>query len=115
MGLFGGENTRKHVSHAYEYLYEGEELVQTYGMLLDFVALTTRRILFVDKAVFSKKTAVISIPYSRVESIALERGDFWSRTSKVEIQTRGKTYLLEFCKEADVMGFYQTLAYYICH
>ncbi|SEN12335.1 PH domain-containing protein [Lihuaxuella thermophila] len=115
MSLFGGANTRKHVSQACEYLYEGEELIQTYGMLLDFVALTTRRILFVDSAVFSRKTAVISIPYSRVESIALEKGDFWSRTNKVEIQTKAKTYCLEFRKEADVIGFYQTLSYYICH
>jgi hypothetical protein len=115
MGLFGGENTSKHVSLAYEYLYEGEELVQTYGMLLDFVALTTRRILFVDKSVFGKKTAVVSIPYFRVESIGLEKGEFWSRTNKVEIQTKAKTYLLEFRKEADVIGFYQALAYHICH
>jgi hypothetical protein len=115
VGIFsGGDNDRGHMNQVAEFLFEGEEVLQTYGLLLDFVALTNKRILFVDKTAMSRRTAVISIPYSKVEAISIEKGKLWSLSNRVEIQTKGRTYELEFLKGADVMGFYRTLARMIC-
>lgn len=67
MALFKTDNKDNHTKQVQEFLYEGEELEQTYGLMIDFIALTSTRIIFVDKTFLSKNSAVISIPYSKIE------------------------------------------------
>jgi len=114
MGFLTGENTKRDLHAVAGLLYQGEFLIQTVGTALDFVALTNERIIFVDRTVFGKKKAIISIPYSKIDAITWEKGSFWSGMSRLEIVTRAKTYELSFRKETNVQGFYQLLAHGIC-
>ncbi|MBU8907653.1 PH domain-containing protein [Desertibacillus haloalkaliphilus] len=108
------DNQEKHIDQIQEYLIPGEQLEQTYGLVIDFVALTDKRILFVDKSFVSKATAVVTIPYSKIEEIAIQKSGTLSFTNKVEITTKGGSHELSFVKGADVFGFYKKLTSKIC-
>lgn len=94
------------------FLIEGESIGQIYRLQLDFAALTSLRLIFVDKNLGSNKTEVTSIPYSKIEAISIEQGKALS--DEVEIATKHKAYKLKFYKGTDVLGFYNTLAKHIC-
>ncbi|MGZ7442981.1 PH domain-containing protein [Paenibacillus sp. TH7-28] len=49
MALFkSGENREKHIQQLQEFLFEGEQIERTYGLSSDFVALTNKRLIYVD-------------------------------------------------------------------
>ncbi|TMW71073.1 PH domain-containing protein [Alteribacter natronophilus] len=116
MGFFSkGDNRQKHQDQAREFLFEGEELEDTYGLLVDFVAFTSHRILFVDRSILSKsKSVVVSIPYGKIEEIAIEKTGMFSFSNNIEVSTKKETHVLNFMKDTDVMGFYRKLSERIC-
>ncbi|PRO66019.1 PH domain-containing protein [Alkalicoccus urumqiensis] len=116
MGLFkSGDNKAKHREHAEEFLFEGEELKGTYGLMVDFVAFTSHRILFVDRSLMSKsRSVVVSIPYSKIEECAIEKTGMFSFSNNIEIATKSKTHELQFLKDSDVMEFYRELTERMC-
>ena len=62
-------------------LLPGEELEAVFDMESDdtgFIGITTKRVIIYDKAFLPKIKATVSIPYSRIESVAVddERGVF---------------------------------------
>lgn len=95
-----------------EFLVEGETVEHVYSLVVDFVALTNKRILFVDQSVFSKETAVITIPYSKIEKIGLQKDKRWSLSDKVEITTRNDKHELKLLKGG--LEFYKKLTQHIC-
>lgn len=113
MKLFGNKDEERS-KEIDSFLFDGEVIENTYGLLMDFACLTNKRVMFVDKTLLSKKKAIISIPYNRIDSIAIELGGALSISNEIEIITRGKEYELKFIKGADVQGFYRKLAQYIC-
>ncbi|WP_175487500.1 PH domain-containing protein [Alteribacillus persepolensis] len=116
MGFFKrAGNRKKHAEEAEQFLFEGEKLQSTYGLLVDFVAFTSHRILFVDKSVLSKsKSVVVSIPYGKIEEIAIEKTGFFSVSNNIEITTKKETHSLTFLKDTNVMEVYRDLAKRIC-
>ncbi|WP_161524770.1 PH domain-containing protein [Alteribacter lacisalsi] len=116
MGLFSkGDNRQKHQEQAREFLFDSEELEDTYGLLVDFVAFTSHRILFVDRSLLSKsRSVVVSIPYGKIEEIAIEKTGMFSFSNNIEIATKKETHALNFMKGSDVMGFYRKLSERIC-
>ncbi|MFB5663382.1 PH domain-containing protein [Alteribacillus sp. HJP-4] len=116
MSLFSkGDNKKKHLEEAQEFLFDGEEIQGTYGLMVDFVAFTSHRILFVDRALLSKsKSVVVSIPYHKIEEISIEKTGFLSLSNNIEIATKKAAHSLTFLKDTDVMGFYRELSKRIC-
>lgn len=116
MGLFSkGDNKEKHKEQVEEFLFEGEELIGTYGLMIDFAAFTSHRILFVDRSLLSKtKSVVVSIPFTKIEEIAIEKTGFFAFSNNIEISTKSGTHALQFMKDSDVMEFYRELAKRIC-
>ncbi|MFB4164300.1 PH domain-containing protein [Alteribacillus sp. JSM 102045] len=116
MGFFSkGDNRKKHTEEAQQFLFEGEELEGTYGLMVDFVAFTSHRLLFVDRSVLSKsKSVVVSIPYNKIEEIAIEKTGLLSFSNNIEITIKKETHSLNFLKDTDVMGIYRDLSKRIC-
>jgi hypothetical protein len=79
-------------------LLAGERLVAVYdckGVGSGFVGVTDRRVILEDRSFVGRRIAVISIPYSRIASVAMVSdrsilGDFFG-TSEVLIVTAGGT------------------------
>lgn len=115
MGLFSsGDNEEKHAQAAEELLIEGEELEKTYGLLNDFVALTNKRVIFVDKTYLSTQKSVVSIPYNKIEEIILGIGSAFSLSDSIGIVTKSHQHALKFTKTADINGFYKSILKKIC-
>ncbi|QQK74966.1 PH domain-containing protein [Salicibibacter cibarius] len=104
------DNRKKHQDQAREYLVEDEQLLHTYGLLIDFVALTDQRVIFVEKSWVSKRSEVVSIPYSKIEEIALLKDRRMSISNPVRISTRSKDHQLNLIKGNDSVGFYRQLS-----
>ncbi|MBB5174003.1 PH domain-containing protein [Texcoconibacillus texcoconensis] len=116
MSVFSkGDNKKKHLEKAEEFLFEGEKIESTYGLMVDFVTFTSHRVIFVDRSILSKsKKVVVSIPYSKIEEIAIEKTGTLSFSNNIEISTKKETHSLNFMKGTDVMEFYRDLSRRIC-
>jgi hypothetical protein len=55
-------------------LLEGEEVIQTYGLVIDFACITDRRLFFVDGNMTNKKKKVVSIPIHHIHSVSYDMG-----------------------------------------
>jgi hypothetical protein len=86
-------------------LLPGEQIEAVFDMKgggTGFLGITNKRVIIYDKAFMRKMKAIVSIPYSRITSIAAEdeaglflgRGFFGS--SKVALHTSGGEYEFEF-------------------
>ncbi|MBB6451135.1 hypothetical protein HNR44_003129 [Geomicrobium halophilum] len=104
------ENRKNHREQASEYLVEDEQLLQTYGLMIDFVALTNRRVIFVNKSFVSKRSEVVSIPYTKIEEIALLKDRKLAISNPVRISTRSNNHHLNLIKGNDATGFYKQLS-----
>lgn len=117
MGLLTGLVNRgkeKHGAEVMDYLFQGERVISTYGLLIDFAALTTERLLFVDKTLISKRSFVVSVPYSKVESVAIEKDRRLAFTNKIIIYTKKREFSLNFIKGTSVLEFYHALCANAC-
>lgn len=103
------DNRANHREKAEEFLLPGERLLQTYGLLIDFVALTDQRIIFVGRSFVSKASEVVSIPYHKIEEVALIQDRKIAITNPVRISTRAKSHQLNLVKGSDSLGFYNQL------
>lgn len=115
MGFFSGldesnRNTQKEKIKMF--LFEGETIEYVYPLSTDFVALTNRRLIFVDKNVLLKETGIVTIPYAKIEQIGIVKDKAWAITDKIEITTRHDKHELKLLK--DGLEFYNKLAAHIC-
>ncbi|SDJ24741.1 PH domain-containing protein [Natribacillus halophilus] len=104
------DNRKKHQEQARQYIVEDEQLLHTYGLMIDFVALTDQRIIFVEKSWVSKRSEVVSIPYSKIEEIALLKDRRMAISNPVRISTRSNNHQLNLIKGNDAVGFYKQLS-----
>jgi len=85
MNTIHGENAKK-------YLVEGEEMLQCYGLLLDFACITNKRLFFVDASLGSTKKKVVSIPFKSIVEVSCDYGGL---RGEVEVTTTHKSYDLK--------------------
>ncbi|MCR6513864.1 MAG: PH domain-containing protein [Clostridium chrysemydis] len=107
MGLFGAKEKllksqgNKHREAVEEFLLDGEVVESLYPLVIDFLCVTNKRIIFVDKEVSIKDptTAVITIPYKNITEIGLVKNDKAFATSdEIVIISKGGKYKLKFVK-----------------
>ncbi|MDQ0207156.1 PH domain-containing protein [Alkalicoccobacillus murimartini] len=107
------DNRENHREKASEYLLADERLLQTYGLLKDFVALTDRRVIFVGRSLISNRSEVITIPYQKIEEVAILQDRKIAITNPVRISTRSRNHQLNLVKGNDALGFYNQLVKYV--
>ena len=86
-------------------LIEGEVIHAVYDMKgggTGFLGITNRRLVFYDKSFLGKQKAMVTVPYSRIVSVAskddsglLSRGGFFT-SSVLTVRTQGADYAFEF-------------------
>ncbi len=96
---------KEQLAHVTELLLPGEQVLAVYDMKgggTGFLGVTTKRLIVYDKAFLRKMKATVSIPYSRIYTVAAEdesglftgRG-FWG-SSKLIVSTSRTDYEFEF-------------------
>lgn len=109
MGIFGGGAKKESEQDVSQYLIDGESVISVHSLMIDYAALTNKRVIFVDRSAASNTLSnTVSIPFSRIDTIELENKAL-SLTNKLTIISRGKSYDLKFNKNEDVLEFYKNL------
>lgn len=94
MGLFDNlqqkvsDNAKKELE---KILPETDTIDKIYIVKEDFCALTDKRVVFVDKKLVSSKKTLTSVPYSKINFVALKRGGFLSISKEVIVGSGGLT------------------------
>lgn len=115
MGFFSGTRVENPEQYIQDFLFPEETVECTYKLINDFVILTSKRVIFIDRSFLFLETIIRSIPYHKIDSISVERNKkLFSVSSVVKITTWGREYKLKIRKGEDVMDFYNTLARYVC-
>ena len=81
------------------YIIPGERLVAVYdckGAGTGFVGISDRRVIFYDQATFTKKRAMISIPYHQVVAVASSDEGTIFQTSEIILITAAGKFSFEF-------------------
>jgi Bacterial PH domain len=86
-----------------EGLLQGETVIAVYdctGAGTGFVGVTDKRLIIQDNSFVGKKTALLSLPYSRINAVSFvsDKSMFgsWSSSSEIGISAGGKTYEATF-------------------
>jgi Bacterial PH domain len=84
-------------------LLPGERVLAVYdaiGAGTGFLGLTDRRVIIQDKSFVGKKTAITSIPYSRISSVSVVSNKSWAgsffSTGSIAIHVGAHTYEVDF-------------------
>ncbi len=96
---------KEQLSRVTDMLLPGEQVLAVFDMKgggTGFVGVTTKRLIIYDKAFLRKMKATVSVPFSRIQSVAAEdesglftgRG-FWG-SSKLVVSTSRQDYEFEF-------------------
>ncbi len=118
MGLFNDKETEKkspreiYENEIKEFLLPGENIEDVYGLLLDFLCFTNKRLIFVDKEISFKepKTTIYSIPYNQIAGVGLEKNEkAFAFTDEILLTTRGKMHDLKFVRGTDIKVVYNKI------
>ena len=84
-------------------LLDGERVIAVYdatGAGTGFLAMTDRRVILQDKSFVGKRIALVSIPYSKISSIAVVSNKSWAgsffSSSAIALTTGTHTHEVEF-------------------
>ena len=95
------------------YLQEGEHIEKIYPLIISFFCITSKRFIFVEKDISFKepKTMIYTIPFSKVEEVALVYNDAIKLIQKNEIilTTKAKKHDIEFFKNVDIAEIYNEI------
>jgi Bacterial PH domain len=91
-----------------------EEVLHAYRLRIDYVAITSRRLLVWDRGSSDEKPVIVSIPLIKIHSAGISRESFLHWPVEVEIYTGRKDYELVFENRSEAVEFYQALCNLIC-
>jgi len=78
MGLFDKKTKEQIIDEKREYysqyMVEGEELLNIYQTIIDFVVVTSKKIIVIDNSLWKAKTNMIFIPFDKISAISMEYG-----------------------------------------
>jgi hypothetical protein len=99
-------------------LLEGERLLAVYdcrGLGAGFVAVTSTRIVYQDKSAFGGRSAAVSVPYSRVTSVAfaMDKNLLTRNTSTVRVTHSGGAIDAEFWGHDKARYVHDTVLWHI--
>lgn len=63
-----------HSENAKKLLIDDEEIIQCYGLLIDFACITSKRLFFIDGSLGSTKKKVVSIPFNKIVEVSCDYG-----------------------------------------
>lgn len=117
MGLFDSkdkkvENATQEVSSL---LFEDEIIESLHLLIEDFIALTNKRVLFVNKVAGTTKKDVTTIPYSKITSVSLSKGGFMRFSQEITIGVGSGKFECKTFEPNEVLQLYKQLTHKIMY
>ena len=108
------EKTRKILAKAKEeaevLLLPKEDIKNIYLLTEDYLILTGKRILLIDKTVGSNQRSIVTIPYSKIESVSLAKSSLSVFSPEVEISVGSSFFDFKLQTAEDAIDFYRSLS-----
>ena len=116
MGLFDKgiktDVSEKQRNEIDELLIAGETIEGIYPLIIDFLCITNKRVIFVDKILSIKdpKTFIYSVPFKNIISVGLEKNEkVFAFTDGLSLITVGQIFHLKLFKGTNVLEVYKNL------
>jgi len=91
-------------------LLPGEELIDVYSAVFDYVALTSHRVLFLNDGFTSKKKTWTSVPYGKITAVGFQKGkSFLSFSKTVVIAVSSADYEMSLLDEENARELHQAI------
>lgn len=91
----------------------GEEIKDVFLLSEDFLILTSKRILLIDKTIGSNQRSIVTIPYNKIESVSLAKSNTSVFSPEVEISVGSSYFDLRLRNPQDAVDFYRKLSNHI--
>lgn len=108
------EKTKKIFSKAKEeaslLILPKEEILNIYLLTEDYLMLTSKRILLIDKTVGSNQRSIVTIPYAKIESVSLAKSNLSVFSPEVEISVGNSYFDFKLRTAEDAIDFYRNLS-----
>lgn len=98
----------KYKSEIDSLLLVDEVLEDVYPLIIDYLCITNKRIIFVDKEIHGE-TEIVSVPFKNISDVSLNKGKILALTNQLKIRTRGKDHELKFIKGRNVLSIYNQI------
>jgi hypothetical protein len=112
MGIFSkAEQTidGKTMQEVHSLLLNGESVEKAYSLMFEYAVVTNHRVLWIDKVGTAGETVVHSMPFSKINSIALGKGALLKPTKNVYLFGSGHSYKLSFFSGENAREFYMAV------
>lgn len=106
--LFNDPVYEKYKSEIDFLILEDEEVEEVHPLIIDYLCITNKRLIFVDKEV-SGKVEIVSVPYRNICDISIVRGHALNITNELKVRTKGKDHELKFIKGRDITSIYNKI------
>ncbi|WP_017731132.1 PH domain-containing protein [Nafulsella turpanensis] len=90
-----------------------ETIQQMYLLTEDYLILTNKRVLLIDKSLGSNQRSIVTIPYTKIESVSLAKGNLAVFSPEVEISVGSSYFDFKLRTPDDAIDFYRHLSSYI--
>lgn len=101
-------------------LLDGEQIIAVYdavGTGTGFIGLTNRRVIIQDRSFVGKKTAITSVPYSKITSVSVVSNKSWGgsffSTGAIAVHVGTQTYEVEFRGDQKAHHVHNVILHYI--
>ncbi len=103
-------------------LLDGEKVIAVYdatGAGTGFIGLTDRRIIVQDKSFTGKNVALVSVPYTKITSVAVVANKSWAgnffSSSSIAVNVGAHTYEVEFRGHDKAQHVHNVILWHITH
>ncbi|MFW6270371.1 MAG: PH domain-containing protein [Bacillota bacterium] len=116
MGFLGGTSSSVSKDISKKYLIREESIICNYKFKRNLICLTDKRIIFINKSLFSRKIESKSVPFKKIESISLiQSRKLFSFSDKIILSAISKNYEIKISKSENIFDLYNTLIKLICN
>lgn len=97
------------------YLVEGETIEYTFSAKEDHGAVTSKRLLFNDKGLLTKKKTVLGVPLKNITSVGLKKGGFMQFSKEVVVQIGSQVTEIDTYNSKNALELFRQISARIIH
>lgn len=93
-----------------KFLLEDEIIDHFFMAKEDFGALTDKRLIFVDKSLFSNKKSIVGVPFKKINAVGVKRGGTFSISKEIIIMIGSQALEIDTYDENQAIDIYKRIS-----
>jgi hypothetical protein len=103
------EKKQERLKEAESLLLENETIKRFFSLISDYMAITDKRLIYVDGKFIGMKKAIVSLSFNKITCVAMEKGGFMKFTSDIKICAGKIDSKIKFLYPEDALDFYKAV------